>query len=118
MLKLNSIMLGSENAKALAEFYEKVLEKKPDMEEEGWYGWNTGSCFFAIGDHSEVKGSSKNPERILYTFETAEVQKEFDRLVKEGAKAVKEPYEMGEGFIATLADPEGNFFQLMTPWKE
>ena len=76
-------MLGSENAKALAEFYEKVLEKKPDMEEEGWYGWNTGSCFFAIGDHSEVKGSSKNPERILYTFETAEVQKEFDRLVKD-----------------------------------
>ena len=32
-----------------------------------------------------------------------------------GAKVIRAPYQMGEGWIATLADPDGNFFQLMTP---
>ncbi len=117
MLNLNSIMIGSEDAKALAAFYEKVVGKKPDMEESGWYGWSVGSCFLSIGEHSEVKGVSKNPERSMFTFETGEVQKEFDRIVKSGATVVKEPYKMGDAWIATLADPDGNYFQLMTPWE-
>ena len=25
------------------------------------------------------------------------------------------PYQIGEGWIATLADPDGNYFQLMSP---
>lgn len=32
-----------------------------------------------------------------------------------GAVVIKAPYEMGSGLIATLADPDGNFFQLITP---
>jgi predicted enzyme related to lactoylglutathione lyase len=30
---------------------------------------------------------------------------------------VNAPYKMGEGLIATLADPDGNYFQLMNPMK-
>jgi predicted lactoylglutathione lyase len=33
-----------------------------------------------------------------------------------GAKVIKEPYQMGDAWISTLADPDGNYFQLMTPW--
>ncbi len=110
-------MIGSDNAKALASFYEKLVGNKPDMEESGWYGWSVGSCFLSIGEHSEVKGTSKNPQRIMFTFETKEVKKEYERMVKAGATAVKEPYEMGGAMIATLADPDGNYFQLMTPWE-
>jgi len=35
-------------------------------------------------------------------------------------KIVAEPYKMGEdtdGWIATFADPDGNYFQIMTPWE-
>jgi predicted enzyme related to lactoylglutathione lyase len=28
---------------------------------------------------------------------------------------IKEPYEMEGGWIATLADPDGNYFQLVSP---
>jgi len=38
--------------------------------------------------------------------------------IVEGAETVKEPYEMGSLWIATFADPDGNYFQLMSPWKE
>jgi predicted enzyme related to lactoylglutathione lyase len=118
MLNLNSIMIGTSQVKEMAEFYEKVLGKKADMEESGWYGWSVGSAFLSIGEHSEVHGESKEPQRIMFNFETREVQEEFDRMKEAGATVVKEPYEMGGGTIATLADPDGNYFQLMTPWEE
>lgn len=104
--------------KVLGEFYEKVFGKKPDMHEDTWYGWSAGNTFFSVGEHSETKGKSKNPERIILNFETKEVKEEFERIKKiAGAEVVKEPYEMQGAWIATLADPDGNYFQLMTPWE-
>lgn len=119
MLNLNSIMIGSQNAKALAAFYEKVLGKKPDMTEGEWFGFSVGACFLSIGTHDKVKGKSKNPERVIFNFETNEVKKEFSRIKALGATVISEPYQMGEGnaWIATFADPDGNYFQLMTPWE-
>lgn len=114
-------MIGSENVKALKEFYGKFLGK-PVMEDGDWAGWQVGSCFLAVGSHSEAKGSAKEPFRVMFTFETKEVKEEFERIKAAGATVVKEPYQM-EGdttgaWIATLADPDGNYFQLMTPWEQ
>ena len=103
--------------KELAEFYEKIIGHKPDMHEDKWYGWQVGSSFFSIGEHSEMKGETKDPGRIMFNFETKQVKEEFDRLKEAGAKVIKEPYEMGGAWIATLADPDGNYFQLMSPWE-
>lgn len=121
MLNLNSFMIGTADAKALAAFYEKVLEKKPDMAEGDWYGFSVGACFLSIGHHDQVKGKATNPERIIFNFETREVESEFKRIEALGATVIKAPYQMGEGdnvaTIATLADPDGNYFQLTTPWE-
>src|SRR5579872_5434240 len=117
MLDLNSIMLGTSNPKELIAFYEKLFDRKPDMVEGNNSGWAIGKTFFAVGEHSEVKGESKDPSRLIFNFETKEVREEFERIVKIGAKVIKEPYEMGGAWIATLADPDGNYFQLMTPWE-
>ena len=121
MLNLNSIMLGSADPQTLAAFYEKVLQKKPDMVEDGWYGFSAGSCFISIGAHDKVKGKSTSPERMMFNFETTDVKGEFKRLKDLGATVVAEPYSMGEGenvaWIATMADPDGNYFQLVTPWN-
>jgi predicted enzyme related to lactoylglutathione lyase len=48
-------------------------------------------------------------------FETTQVQEEFARIKALGAQVIREPYAIGEGWIATLADPDGNYFQLTTP---
>lgn len=120
MLNLNSIMIGTENPKALAEFYEKVLEKKPDMADNDWYGFSTGVSFLSIGFHDKVKGKSPHPERIILNFETKDVPGEYERLKKLGATVIKELYqpESGDGMeIATFADPDGNYIQLMSPWE-
>ncbi len=86
------------------------------MVEGGWHGWQAGGAFFSVGEHSEMGGKTKDPGRVMFNLETKEVKEEFERLVKAGAKVIKEPYELGGAWIATLADPDGNYFQLMTPW--
>lgn len=117
MLNLNSIMIGTKQASALTAFYEKVLGKPADMvdEENGFHGWQVGSSYFSILDHSQMGGGTKDPGRIMFNFETREVKEEFERIKSAGATVIREPYEMGGGWITTLADPDGNYFQLVTP---
>lgn len=118
MLNLNSILLGSEKPQVLAKFYEKVFAKKPDWGEGDWCGFKIGDGFLTVGPHSEVKGKNREPGRLLFNFETNDVQGEFTRIKKLGAKVVTEPYqpEQEKGmWIATFADPDGNYFQLMSP---
>ena len=113
-------MLFSENPSELSEFYEKVFQKKPDMIDNGYYGFLVGQAFLTIGPHDKIKGNSKQPERLLLNFETDDVQGEFDRISSLSTTVIAKPYPMGEmdGLIATFADPDGNYFQLMPPWKE
>lgn len=117
MLNLNSIMIGTQQTAALAAFYEKVLGKPAEMadEEHGFWGWQVGSAYFSILHHSEISGRAKEPARVMMNFETAQVKEEFERIKAAGATVIREPYEMGGGWVATLADPDGNYFQLVTP---
>lgn len=116
-LNLNSIMIGTSQPSVLGSFYEKLLGRPADMTEDGWFMWQAGSCSISIGEHSEVVGQSKEPSRIMLNLETQHVKEEFERLKAQNVMVIKEPYEMGGGWIATLADPDGNFIQLMTPWE-
>ncbi len=117
-LGFGSVMVGSENPKKLGEFYEKVFGKKPDMSDpEGMYGWATGRSFVNFYKHDEVKGQSQEPKRVILNYETEDVKGEFERIKDIGAEVVKEPYELQGMWIATLADPDGNYFQLMSPWE-
>ena len=111
-------MVGSMQPKVMSEFYEKVFAKKPDMVDGEWCGWQVGSTFFGIGHHSKMEGQAKDPGRVMYNFETADVKGEFERIKGLGASVIKEPYDMGGMWIATFSDPDGNLFQLMSPWKE
>ncbi len=117
MLNFNSVMIGSAHPKVLVEFYEKVFGRPADWTEDSWSGWQVGSTHLTIGKHSEVKGKAKEPQRLILNFETKDVKKEFERIKKLGAKVIKEAYEMDGAWIATFADPDGNYFQVMSPWE-
>jgi predicted enzyme related to lactoylglutathione lyase len=119
MLNLNSIMIGTKQLQAQAGFYEKVLGKPADMTdaENGFYGWQVGSTYFSLLDHSEMRGPTKDPGRVMLYFETDRVKEEFERIKAFGGEVIREPYQMGGGWIATLADPDGNYFQLVTPME-
>jgi len=123
MLNLNSLMLSSPDYQKLADFYGEVLQKKPEMEDKDHsvVGYLAGNCFISICSHDKVHGKSQNPERIILFFETNEVEEEFHRIKEiSGTSVVREPYHpngASKASIATLADPDGNYFQLVTPWN-
>lgn len=111
-------MIGSSQPKVLADFYKEVFQKDPDMVDGDWSGWQVGSSFFGVGEHSEMHGKSKDAGRVMFNFETKEVQAEFDRIKSiAGSEVVKEPYDLSGMMIATFSDPDGNYFQLMSPWE-
>jgi predicted enzyme related to lactoylglutathione lyase len=116
-VNFNSILIGSEDPQRLVDYYTKLFGK-PGMADGGYTGWQIGSGFFTVGPHDEVKGKSAHPGRIIWNIETPDVPTEFAKLKEAGAIVVREPYSF-EGYpdswIATLADPDDNYFQLMTP---
>jgi len=115
-LRLQGVMIGSEDPETLGKFYTGVLGRDADMQDGTWYGWTVGEAWFSIGEHSEVKGKAAEPQRLILNLETPDVQAEFERIRDAGATVVKEPYELERMWIATFSDPDGNYFQLMSPF--
>jgi predicted enzyme related to lactoylglutathione lyase len=80
-----------------------------------------GSGSVSIGPHSEVHGKNAAPGRIIYNIESEDVKGDFDRWRAAGAIVVKEPYNFEEvgapdAWVCTFADPDDNYFQLMSPF--
>jgi len=118
-MNFNSILIGSEDPGRLTAYYTKLLGE-PTFADGGYTGWVIGSGAVTIGPHSEVKGTNDQPGRLIWNIESNDVQGDFARFKAAGATVVQEPYSF-EGApgssIATLADPDGNYFQLMTPME-
>ena len=118
-MDFNSILIGSEDPQRLVEYYTKVLGK-PGFADGGYTGWQVGSGFVTVGPHTDVKGRNAAPGRIIWNIESKDVQGDFDRMKAAGATVVTEPYsfEGSQGSsIATFEDPDGNYFQLMSPME-
>jgi len=119
-MNMNSILIGSEDPGRLADYYTKLFGE-PGWDDGGYTGWLIGTGGVTVGPHDQVKGKNPQPGRIIWNIETADVKSEFDRLVAAGATVVQEPYTPegapGEAWIATFADPDDNYFQLMSPME-
>jgi predicted enzyme related to lactoylglutathione lyase len=118
----NSILIGSADPGRLTEYYSKLFGE-PAFAEGGYTGWQIGSGWVTIGPHDQVSGKNAQPGRLIWNVETADVRGEFERMKAAGAIVVREPYTMDEdttasGFIATFADPDDNYFQLMSPMPQ
>jgi len=116
VLNFNSILLSSGSPTELSAFYASILGP-PAYEGGGYSSFAAGSGYITVGPHDRVSGRNANPERILLNFEAADVQAEFERIRGLGARVVATPYQMDEmagGWIATFADPDGNYFQVMS----
>jgi len=116
-MNFNSILIGSEDPKRLADYYSKLFGE-PTMSDGGYTGWLVGSGFLTVGPHDQVKGKNAQPGRLIWNVETADVKGDFDRMKAAGAIVIRDPYSfegMPDTWIATLADPDDNYFQLVTP---
>jgi len=116
-MNLNSIMIGSEDPRRLADYYASLFGK-PVMEDAGFKGWQIGTGFVSVGPHDQVKGKNAHPGRVIWNIETSDVKGDFERLKASGGTVVQEPYQpegAPEMLVATFSDPDDNYFQLMSP---
>ena len=82
---IESINLFSESAKKLANFYSEKVGLKVTLEAEMGeageeifgFDFGGGSGLYVV-DHSKVKGSNQEPERIIFNLETDNIE---DRLL-------------------------------------
>lgn len=118
---MESVTLFSENAKKLAHFYRDTVGLKVSFEgeigEKGEEAYELkmgkGSSFYII-DHSDIKGNAKEPKRVMVNFEVDDIEKEVKRVKKAGVKLIQDIYHVQDyGQIATFADIDGNYFQLV-----
>jgi predicted enzyme related to lactoylglutathione lyase len=118
-MNFNNILIGSEEPQRLVDYYTKLFGEPSTAEEGGYTGWQIGTGNVTVGPHDQVKGRNTHPGRLIWNIETPDVKSEFERMKAAGAIVVVEPYSF-EGYpdmwIATLADPDDNYFQLMTPF--
>jgi predicted enzyme related to lactoylglutathione lyase len=118
-MNLNSVLIGSERPERLSAYYSKLFGE-PMWNDGGYTGWLIGSGALTIGPHDEVHGENAEPGRVIWNLASADVRGDVERLKAAGATVVREPYtpdgvDAGdEMLIATFADPDGNYFQVMT----
>jgi len=121
-MNLNGVQMGAEDAQKLAKFYTKSFGEPKWAMPGDWYGWDIGGGHIFFGPHSEVKGTASEPQRIMIAIEAKDVQKSYDKLISAGGKEVAKPYNpdpKNKQFMqATVADPEGNYLQLASPWED
>lgn len=118
-MDINSILIGSDEPTRLADYYRRLFGD-PVFEDGGYTSWVIGSGSVTVGAHSEVHGKNTHPGRLIWNIESPDVKGDFERLKAAGAIVIREPYDFEQApgtWIATLADPDDNYFQLVSPME-
>ena len=66
-----------------------------------------------IGKHSEVRGRSRDANRVMVNFRVTDCQAEYERLSERGVEFIRTPTKDAIHIIATFHDPDGNVLQLL-----
>lgn len=125
-IKLTSIMVDDQD-KALR-FYTEVLgfQKKHEIP-MGEFKWLTVVSPEAPGDIELSLEPNANPAAKTFqqamfaqgiplaAFEVVDIEREYERLTRQGVAFTREPTRMGPVNIAILADTCGNLIQLYAP---
>lgn len=116
-MNLNNVLIGSEHPERLSAYYTKIFGK-PGFEADGYASWPIGTGAITVGPHDQVKGKNAAPGRLILNIESADVKGDFERFKAAGATVIREPYSFEQApgvWIATFADPDDNYFQLISP---
>jgi predicted enzyme related to lactoylglutathione lyase len=107
------VNITSENPERLMKFYMDVigLPKNPNM---GDGAVDAGGTTIGFDGHSDTKGSTKEPSRVLIDLFVDDIAAEQKRLEAAGVKFSRsQGKEYWGGIISTFADPDGNLVQLI-----
>ena len=93
-------------------FYIKATGVTPYFDEPFYVGFNIAG--YELGLDPDLSVTPSGPGGTVAYWGVAEIGTAFAHLVKNGAKEIEAPHEVGGGIkVATLADPWGNLIGII-----
>jgi len=113
---VHSAIIWTEDMGRLLPFYRDTVGLRTEMDTPEFvvFAASVGGQF-CLGLHSDVKGQSRDPNRMMIDLGVDDCQAEYERLRSKGVEFVREPStDSGDPLIvATFKDPDGNLVQLI-----
>lgn len=106
---IGSLLVGSSNVDAMKDWYRKAF----GVVENEMGAFPFGGIQFFIEEHSEVSGPTKEPARVIINLDVDDCRAYEKTLKGLGAKWIREVEQMDFGLIGTVADPDGNYVQII-----
>jgi predicted enzyme related to lactoylglutathione lyase len=106
---IGSLLVGSSQVDAMKSWYERAFGVTAN--EMGAYQF--GAVQFFIEEHSDVSGPTKEPARVIINLDVDDCRAHEARLNELGANWVRKVEQMDFGLIGTVADPDGNYVQII-----
>ena len=98
---------------AMDRFYVDVLGLTPRTRRVGFVNVELGGQRLTVTTHDALSGAALDPLRLMVNLATDDIAAEHARLTAAGVAFVRAPeLEPWGGWVATLADPDGNTLQL------
>jgi predicted enzyme related to lactoylglutathione lyase len=114
--RLAGVLIWTERERfdAMARFYQDRLGLTPRTVKPDFINFDWGGVRLSVGVHDRVRGSSREPVRIMINLAVDDIRAAHARLVRAGVVFTRAPEaEEWGGRVATFLDPDGNLLQLL-----
>ncbi len=107
--QIGSLLLGSSQVDEMKKWYRRAF----DVTENDMGAFEFGGVQFFIEEHSEVSGPTKEPARVIINLDVDDCRALGKHLKDLGSSFVREVEQTDFGVIGTVADPDGNYVQII-----
>jgi len=112
MLGLRTVIYKVPDLEEAKNWYSKAFTTEPYFDEPFYVGFSIGGYELGLIPE-ETKEETKSANVAVY-WGVDDIQKEYDRLIREGAVAFEKPENVGEEImVATVKDPWGNLLGII-----
>jgi predicted enzyme related to lactoylglutathione lyase len=108
-MQIGSLLVGSSNVGAMKDWYRQAFGVK----ENDMGAFEFGGTQLFIEEHSEVSGPTKEPARVIINLDVDDCRAVEAQLKQQNVRWVRPVEQMPFGLIGTVADPDGNYVQVI-----
>jgi predicted enzyme related to lactoylglutathione lyase len=102
------------NFDVMRRFYVEALGLVPLSDRPGFVNFEWDGIRLTVAVHSELAAANPEPRHVMINLGTDDIERDVARLRRSGVPIVRPPeVEHWGGRVATVADPDGNYVQLL-----
>lgn len=106
---IGSLLVGSSQPEVMKDWYQRCF----GVSQNQMGAFDFGPVQLFIEPHSEVSGPAKEPARIIINLNVDDCRTLEKHLRSQNVRWVREVEQMPFGLIGTVADPDGNYVQII-----